>query len=71
MSGDYTVNWQTLQDCSYYVNLEPGFINVFSASAQLTGTGNVHDLAAGDYYFDVVTGPVPQCGWSVTLTPVN
>ena len=71
MSGDYIVRWQTLHDCSYYVNLEPGYVDVFAATAPLTGTNNVYGLAAGTYYFHVNTGPTPLCGWSLTLTPVN
>lgn len=71
LSGDYTVTWKTSQACSYYVSLEPGFKDVFSAVAPMTGTGNIHGLAAGKYYFHVNTGPSPECAWSVNLTPVD
>lgn len=74
LEGDYAVSWKTLGDCYYSASLKGGDTligpNAFTADAVTSGTGNIYDLKATDYYLDVITGPAPTCGWSVTLTPV-
>lgn len=73
LEGDYGVAWETKGSCYYSAQLEGGSTigeQVFTASDRpLTGTGNIYGLDATDYYLDVITGPAPGCGWSVTLTP--
>lgn len=75
LSGDYAVTWKTLGDCYYNADLRAkdtslGAKTVFTAAKAGSGTGNVYDLNADDYFLRVITGPAPGCGWSVTLTPL-
>lgn len=74
MEGDYSVKWKTMGSCYYSADLENGGNrgeSVFTASDRPhSGTGNVYGLAAAEYHLDVITGPAPGCGWSVTLTPL-
>lgn len=75
LKGDYGVSWTTLGSCYYSADLESEGDtwgeSVFTASdAPHSGTNNVYGLDAADYYLDVITGPAPSCGWSVTLTPI-
>ncbi len=70
LEGDYAVSWQTTGDCSYYADLEgASHEGLFSASAAATGDGFVYSMPAGNYYVQMITGPVPRCPWTVTLTP--
>ena len=72
LGGTYAVAWTTAGDCVYYGSLEGGdafLSDVFSASTETSGTNTINDLAPGDYYLKVITGPAPECGWTVTLTP--
>lgn len=74
LEGDYGVSWTTLGSCYYSADLKDGGAwgkSVFTADEALSGTGNVYGLQATDYYLDVITGPAPGCGWSVTLTPIT
>lgn len=72
LSGDYVITWQTFGDCYYSADLEGGsdFLppQVFTASTATSGTNNVYDLDDGEYYVEVITGPAPGCGWTVTFT---
>lgn len=74
LGGDYSVSWKTLGSCYYSADLEGGGgrgESVFDAYERpASGTNNVYGLDAADYYLDVITGPAPGCGWSVTLTPI-
>lgn len=74
LEGDYSISWKTLGACYYSADLENGGAwgeSVFTASDRPhSGTSNVYGLDATDYYLDVITGPAPSCGWSVTLTPI-
>jgi hypothetical protein len=74
LEGDYAISWKTLGDCYYSASLKGGDTligpSAFTADAVTSGTGNIYDLKATDYYLDVITGPAPTCGWSVTLAPV-
>lgn len=74
LKGDYSISWKTLGSCYYSADLENGGAwgeSVFTASDRPhSGTSNVYGLDAADYYLDVITGPAPKCGWSVTLTPI-
>jgi hypothetical protein len=73
LEGDYKVSWTTLGSCYYsaYLMTEGGQREqAFTATEALSGMSNVYGLRAGDYYLDVITGPAPRCGWSVSLTPL-
>lgn len=74
LNGDYSVNWKTLGSCYYSATLKSGGDGLsdpdaFTADNEASGTNNVYGLKAAEYYLDVTTGPVPSCGWTVTLTP--
>jgi hypothetical protein len=69
MQGDYSLSWQTAGDCVYYADLEDGGGSLFSASAATSGSGFVYGLSGAEYYVQMITGPAPDCGWSVTFTP--
>ncbi len=71
MSGNYTFAWQTSGSCYYAADLEGGTFSesVFSADSALTGSGNLYDLEALDYYLQMITGPSPNCAWTITFTP--
>jgi hypothetical protein len=74
LEGDYVVSWTTLGSCYYSADLVVGDSSgktAFTATEALSGTGNIYDLKAADYYLRVITGPAPRCGWSVTLTPIS
>lgn len=69
LQGDYRVAWTTAGDCYYNVDLEGGLgTSLFTADTPTTGETFVYDTA-GTYYLDVITGPAPGCGWSVTFDP--
>lgn len=74
LKGNYGISWTTLGSCYYSATLirdgRRGE-SAFTASDALSGTGNVYGLEAGDYHLDVITGPAPNCGWSVTFTPTS
>ena len=75
LRGDYAVDWKTLGDCYYSADLRAKETSldaktVFTAAKAGSGTGNVYGLNADDYFLKVITGPSPDCGWSVTLTPL-
>ena len=67
-SGNYSITWKTTAACVYYADLDPGYIDVFSADAATTGTNNVYSLS-GNHHLKVITGPSPECGWTITFTP--
>lgn len=69
MSGDYSVSWQTLGDCYYGADLEDGGHDILSAEGVGSGTTNVYGLEPSEYYLQMITGPVPSCGWTITFTP--
>jgi len=72
MSGDYVVAWTTSGDCSYYGSLEGGSTfgeDVFSASTATSGTSHLYNLAKASWHVHLITGPVPECGWTVTFSP--
>lgn len=74
LKGDYGISWTTLGSCYYSATLVRDGRRgeeAFTADEPLSGTGNIYDLDAGDYYLDVITGPAPGCGWSITLTPIS
>ncbi|WP_234752504.1 acyltransferase family protein [Arthrobacter ramosus] len=75
LKGDYSVSWKTLGSCYYSATLKSGADSLrdpeaFTADHEASGTNNVYGLKATDYYLDVITGPAPSCGWTVTMTPV-
>ncbi|WP_160664984.1 hypothetical protein [Pseudarthrobacter sp. ATCC 49987] len=74
LKGSYSVTWTTLGSCYYSATLKTedrpvGGETAFSALHEASGTGNIYGLKAAAYYLDVITGPAPNCGWTVTLTP--
>lgn len=73
LAGNYRLDWETLGDCFYAGDLEGGRLrpSVVSSNGIGTGTTNLQDLAPGDYYLQMITGPSPDCGWKVTLSPVG
>ncbi|MGO4856217.1 hypothetical protein [Arthrobacter sp. 2MCAF14] len=75
LKGDYSVSWKTLGSCYYSATLKSGADSLsdpeaFTANHEASGTNNVYGLKAADYYLDVITGPTPSCGWTVTMMPV-
>lgn len=69
LQGDYRVEWTTAGDCYYNVDLEGGLgTSLFSADTPTSGETFVYDTE-GTYYLDVITGPAPGCGWSVSFDP--
>lgn len=70
MRGDYSFTWQTAGDCYYSADLEDGSESLFRADAATDGSGFVYDLAPGEYYVEMITGPAPSCGWSIVFTPL-
>ena len=76
LTGDYSVSWKTLGSCYYSATLKSGGNGLsdpdaFTADNEASGTNNLYGLKAAEYYLDVTTGPVPSCGWTVTLTPAQ
>ena len=73
LEGDYRLDWETKGYCYYSADLEgaDSHTAAFTADSPLKGTNNIHGLDAGDYYLQVITGPAPKCGWTVTLVPVE
>jgi len=75
--GSYKVIWRTEGTCYYSGDLKGGnlasfdFINAFSVQDSAEGTTNIYDLAAGEYFLKVTTGPTPNCPWSVAFTPID
>jgi hypothetical protein len=71
------VNWRTEGTCYYSGDLKGGnlasfdFINAFSVQDSAEGTTNIYDLAGGEYFLKVTTGPTPNCPWSVVFTPID
>ena len=73
MAGDYAVSWETFASCYYSAEVEGdsgGGEQAFTASDPYVGSNNIYGLAADSYYLQVITGPAPDCGWSVTFTPI-
>ena len=68
MGGDYSFEWETAGDCYYGADLEGGNESLFTADSATSGTGYVYDLEPGEYYVQMITGPAPGCGWTVTFT---
>lgn len=69
LTGDYKVVWETFGDCFYGADLEDGGGSLFSASDVTAGETFVYGVD-GSYYVQMITGPAPNCGWSVTFEPV-
>lgn len=64
--GDYYVDIKTTGDCYYSFHFEgdnAGFRPSLSQSSYL------YDVEPGRYYWWVNTGPPPNCGWSLTMSP--
>lgn len=73
MAGDYMVSWETFASCYYSAKVNGdsgGRERAFTANDPFVGSNNVYGLPADDYYLQVITGPAPMCGWSVTFTPM-
>ena len=72
MAGDYSVTWETRGSCYYSADLESATENesVFSADAATAGTTNLYGLPEGSYHVEMITGPAPSCGWTITFSPV-
>jgi len=71
MSGNYSVSWTTSDDCAYYAELTSGddSEDAFSADNATSGTSNMYGLASAPWYMKMITGPAPDCNWTVTFTP--
>jgi len=69
--GDYRVDWATTGSCYYSATLqgEGAMKGLFSTNEAMAGSGYIYGLPASEYHVAVNTGPVPDCGWSVTLVP--
>lgn len=72
--GRHQVHYRFDGDCFYGASLEPvdgGLLlaDLGTGMGPVEGDTNVYDLASGDYYVRVITGPAPGCGWEITLTP--
>jgi hypothetical protein len=68
MGGDYSFQWETVGDCYYSADLEDGNTSLFAADDATSGTGYVYDLKSGDYFVQMITGPAPGYGWTITFT---
>jgi len=68
MGGDYSFEWETAGDCYYGADLEDGHESLFTADGATSGTGYVYGLDPGKYYVEMITGPAPGCGWTITFT---
>jgi len=68
MGGDYSFDWETAGGCYYSADLEGGHESLFTADGATSGTGYVYDLDPGEYYVQMITGPAPGCGWTITFT---
>jgi hypothetical protein len=72
LSGDYQVTLDALGDCFYGGDLEgSGSEDLPTIMKSGTVTSSLYGISAGDYYVDMITGPSPGCGWTLTLTPVD
>lgn len=70
--GDYTAAYSFGGECYYSVDLEAsGSVSAGTGNGPVEGTTNVYGLRPGDYHLQVITGPDPDCPWTVTLTPVG
>ena len=69
--GDYTVTYNFSGSCFYGANLQQsasGGTDLASATGPIKGTNNVYGVTAGSYYIYMISGPAPDCPWTLTLT---
>ena len=72
MGGDYVVTVTTGSDCYYGIDLEDadgGFNweSLATRSEPGTSTTNLFAIPRGRYFIDVITGPSPDCPWTVRI----
>lgn len=76
LAGDYTVEWFTFGPCYYSADLvkqgDSSGDGVFTAMDE-PSTGKTYLYGADEafYYINMITGPSPACGWSVTFIPIG
>ena len=67
LDGDYKVTWSTAGDCYYSADLEGADReSLFSASDVASGETYIYGFS-GNFYVQMITGPAPNCGWSITF----
>lgn len=73
MEGTYSVVWETQGDCYYSAEIvsSAGEEDLFTADAVTTGTSYVYDLRASSWHVEMITGPAPRCGWTITFSPAG
>ena len=72
LSGDYVVTVTTGSDCFYGIDLDDaddGFTeeSLATRSEPGTTTTNLFAIPRGRYFIDVITGPSPDCPWTVRI----
>jgi hypothetical protein len=72
LNGDYQASFETMGDCYYSGKLKgAGTADLPTVDEAGTVISNFYDISPGDYFVDMITGPSPGCGWSLTLTPTD
>jgi hypothetical protein len=75
--GRYAVHHSSGGDCFYGASLEATGVDVLAMHELGTGTGpvegdtNAYNVEPGEYYARVITGPPPDCPWTITLTAAS
>lgn len=68
--GDYTAAYDFGGDCYYSIDIEgPSQDAAGTGDGPIADTTVLYGLDAGEYHLEVITGPTPNCPWTVTLTP--
>jgi hypothetical protein len=72
--GRYTVHYRFGGNCYYGADLESTSADasvhedVGTGMGPVEGDTNIYGIESGEYYVDMITGPVPDCPWEIVLT---
>lgn len=70
LGGDYKISWETFGNCYYSADLSSGE-SLFTAGDLASSNSYLYDLAEGEYFLKVITGPVPNCPWQISFLPIE